>query len=217
VRSYLACTSFVDSQIGRVLTALEHSGQADNTLIVLWSDHGFHLGEKLITGKNTLWDRSTRVPLLFAGPGVGTGTCSQPAELLDIYPTLIDLCDLPRKDDLEGHSLLPQLRDSAAKRPWPAVTTHNHDNHGIRSAHWRYIRYADGSEELYDMRNDPHEWTNLIGDPKYAQVAARHADWLPQINRKPAPGSRSRILTYQNGQATWQGQDIDSDEPVPGI
>jgi len=217
VRSYLACTSFVDSQVGRVLAALEHSGQADRTIIVLWSDHGFHLGEKLITGKNTLWDRSTRVPLLFAGPGVSVGTCPQPAELLDIYPTLIDLCGLPHKDDLEGHSLLPQLKDSAVERPWPAVTTHNHDNHGVRSTRWRYIRYADGSEELYDMRDDPHEWVNLSGNSKYSQVAARHARWLPQLNRKPAPGSRSRILTYQNGQATWQGEKISTDEPVPEI
>ncbi|MCA9245472.1 MAG: sulfatase, partial [Planctomycetales bacterium] len=122
VRSYMACTSFVDSQVGRLLEALEKSGKADNTIVVLWSDHGWHLGEKLITGKNTLWDRSTHVPLIFAGPGVTAGAkCLRPAELLDIYPTLIDLCSLPPRDDLEGHSLLPQLRDAKARREWPAI------------------------------------------------------------------------------------------------
>ena len=169
VRSYLACTSFIDSLIGDLLEALEASGRADNTLVVLWSDHGYHLGEKEITGKNTLWDRSTRVPLVFAGPGVAAGgRCSQPVELLDIYPTLIDLCGLPAHNPLEGHSLMPQLRDAQAERPWPAITTHNHDNHGIRTEDWRYIRYADGSEELYDMRKDPNEWRNLADDTHYA-------------------------------------------------
>ncbi|MBT7875444.1 MAG: sulfatase, partial [Verrucomicrobia bacterium] len=162
VRAYLATISFVDSQVGRVLDALEENGFQDNTVIVLWSDHGWHLGEKAITGKNTLWDRSTRVPLIFAGPGVAKSSrCSKPAELLDLYPTLSDLAGLPQPSGLEGHSLLPQLKDAESPRKWPAITTHNHDNHGIRSEHWRYIRYADGSEELYDMRKDPNEWDNL--------------------------------------------------------
>ena len=120
VRSYLASTSFVDSQVGRILDALETSGHADNTIVVLWSDHGYHLGEKLITGKNTLWARSTRVPLIFAGPGVTAGQrCNRPAELLDIYPTLIDLCDLPELDHLEGLSLQPQLTHALAPARTP--------------------------------------------------------------------------------------------------
>ena len=98
VRSYLASISFVDSQVGRLLDALEASGHADNTVVVLWSDHGWHLGEKLITGKNTLWDRSTRVPLIFAGPGVNRGASTRrPAELLDIYPTLVEVGRLARQ------------------------------------------------------------------------------------------------------------------------
>lgn len=217
VRSYLACTSFVDSQIGRVLDALEQSGQADNTIVVLWSDHGFHLGEKEITGKNTLWDRSTRVPLIFAGPGIATGACTQPAELLDIYPTLIDLCGLPQNDQLEGHSLLPQLKNASAQRTWPAITTHNHDNHGVRSENWRYIRYADGSEELYDIRQDSNEWTNLAGKPEHAAVVKQHREFLPKINRPPAPGSKHRILVYKDGKANWEDQDIASDDPIPEL
>jgi choline-sulfatase len=218
VRSYLACTSFVDSQVGRVMTALENNGFGENTVIVLWSDHGWHLGEKLITGKNTLWDRSTRVPLIFAGPGVAKeARCAKPAELLDIYPTLIDLCGLPANDAVEGATLLPQLKDANAPRERPAITTHNHDNHGIRSENWRYIRYADGSEELYDMVNDPNEWENLIDKPEYAAVITQHRKWIPAKSVKPAPGSRARILIYENGKANWEGKDIGAREPIPEL
>ncbi|MCH8216246.1 MAG: sulfatase [Planctomycetes bacterium] len=218
VRSYLACTSFIDSLIGDLIEALEASGRADNTLIVLWSDHGYHLGEKEITGKNTLWDRSTRVPLLFAGPGVtANARCSQPVELLDIYPTLLELCSLPDNDRLEGHSLAPQLRDAQAKRRWPAITTHNQNNHGIRTEDWRYIRYADGSEELYDMRKDPNEWRNLADDSQFTEILRDHRRWLPEKNVPPAPGSRHRILTYNEGVANWEDKDIDPKEPIPEI
>lgn len=218
VRSYLACTSFVDSQVGRILTALEASPYADNTIVVLWSDHGWHLGEKRITGKNTLWDRSTRVPLIFAGPGVATGgRCEQPAELLDIYPTLSELCELPLPDHLEGHSLVPQLQDAAQERIWPAITTHNHDNHGIRSRDWRFIQYADGSEELYDMRKDPNEWHNLAGDAAFADVLQEHRRWIPQ-SRPPVPGSRHRVLIRSSdGVVNWEGQDIPPGAPIPEL
>ena len=112
----MASTSFIDSQVGRILDALEESGHTDDTIVVLWSDHGYHLGEKLITGKNTLWRNSTRVPLIFAGPGVTPGQeCNRPAELLDIYPTLVDLADLPEVAHLEGLSLSRQL--TSAKAP----------------------------------------------------------------------------------------------------
>jgi arylsulfatase A-like enzyme len=215
-RSYLACTSFIDSQVGRIIKALDDSGLKENTIIVLWSDHGYHLGEKEITGKNTLWDRSTRVPLLFAGPGVkAQSVCKRPAELLDVYPTLLELCGLPPKAELEGRSLMPQLRHPSAPRYAPAITTHNHDNHGVRSEHWRYIRYADGSEELYDMRKDPNEWSNLAGHPEYAHIIREHRKWLPESSVPPAPGSRSRILTYADGKAVWQGETINPNDPIP--
>jgi len=213
VRAYLASTTFMDSQIDRVLRALDEIGAADNTLVVLWSDNGWHLGEKGITGKNTLWDRSTRVPLIFAGPGVARGArCTRPAELLDIYPTLIELCGLPSVDGLEGHSLVPQLRDANAPRPWPAITTHNQGNHGIRSERWRYIRYANGAEELYDMTEDPNEWHNLAGDPKYRKIIEEHARWLPRVDQPAAPGSAQRVLTQTNGVWYWEGKAIDPAE-----
>lgn len=218
VRSYLACTSFMDAQVGRILDALEESGQADNTIVVLWGDHGWHLGEKEISGKNTLWDRGTKVPLVFAGPGVAAGgRTTQPAELLDIYPTLIDLCGLPARTDLEGLSLLPQLKDAKAKRERPAVTSHNQGNHGVRSEDWRYIRYADGSEELYDMKKDPNEWENLAGKPEFASVIAEHQKWLPKVDVPPAPNSASRVLTYDKAtdEAVWEGKTVKRGDAIP--
>ncbi|MFV0443378.1 MAG: sulfatase [Planctomycetaceae bacterium] len=225
VRAYLASTSFMDSQIGRLLDALEASGHADDTVIVLWSDHGWHLGEKAITGKNTLWDRSARVPLIFAGPGITEGVkCDQPAELLDIYPTLLDLCSLPqpqipaaihdRTTTLEGHSLVPQLKNPAAVREQPAITTHNIHNHGIRTTKWRYIRYADGSEELYDMEADPNEWKNLAGDPQYKTTIAELAKWLPMVNIPPVSGSAHRLLVEEGDVWMWEGEPIISAEKV---
>ena len=216
VRAYLASISLMDSQVGRVLQALDATGRADETIVVLWSDHGWHLGEKGITGKNTLWERSTRVPLIFAGPGTTLGArCSRPVELLDVFPTLLKLCRFEARTDLEGHSLVPLLKEASAPRSWPAITTHNQNNHAVRSEHWRFTRYADGSEELYDLRTDPHEWTNLAKDPQQAEILRQHAMWLPKQNAPPVPGSASRLLTYENGVATWEGQPIDPQAPIP--
>jgi arylsulfatase A-like enzyme len=218
VRSYLACTSFVDAQVGRLMDALRENGLLENTVVVLWGDHGWHLGEKGITGKNTLWDDGTRVPLVFAGPGVTRGGRSlQPAELLDIYPTLSDLCGLPARPDLEGLSLMPQLRNPAAPRLRPAITSHNQGNHGIRSERWRYIRYADGTEELYDHASDPDEWTNLAGSAAHAAIIAEHKKWLPKIDRPPAPNSASRVLTYDRAtdEAVWEGKTVRRGDPIP--
>lgn len=216
VQAYLASISFIDSQVGRVLEALKKNDLEENTIVVLWSDHGYHLGEKEITGKNTLWDRSTRVPLIFSGPGANEGqSCGRPVELLDIYPTLSELCGLEIPEHLEGLSLVPQLKDAKAPRSRPAITTHNHDNHTVRNEQWRYIQYADESEELYDMMKDPNEFTNLAGDPKFAAVKSTLKKRLPKINQKPVPGSAKRILIYENGVANWEGEDIDPTEAIP--
>ena len=217
-RSYLACTTFVDDQVRRVMEALDRNELRDNTIVVLWSDHGWHIGEKEITGKNTLWDEGTRVPLSFAGPGVVAGqVCRQPAELLDIYPTLAELAGLPEKEGVEGISLAPQLHDAATKRERPAITTHNAGNHGVRSENWRYIVYADGSEELYDMVKDPNEWTNLAGDEAFAEVIAEHRRWLPEKDLPPAVNSAARILIYEDGKVNWEGEDIPAGAPIPEI
>ena len=209
VRAYLASTTFMDSQIGRVLDELDAIGRSDNTIIVLWSDNAWHLGEKDITGKNSLWERSTRVPLIFAGPGAGAGArCSQSTELLDIYPTLVELCGLPARKGLEGHSLAPQLKDPQTPRPWPAITSHNQGNDTARTEQWRYIRYADGSEELYDHLADPNEWTNLVTDLRFSATSQDLARWLPKSPAPPAPGSTHRVLVKYNGMWLWEGRPI---------
>ncbi len=215
VRAYLASTSFMDSQVGRLLDGLAAAGHADDTIVVLWSDHGWHIGEKGISGKNSLWERSTRVPLIFAGPGITAGAvCAQAAELLDLYPTLLAAAGLPAREGLEGHSLVPQLRDSAAPRPWPAITTHNADNHTVRSTRWRYIRYAEGSEELYDMATDPNEWTNLARDPHYTEVKTELARWVPAVSAAPAPGSAQRTLVRDGTGWRWEGEPIRPEERI---
>lgn len=189
VRAYLACGAFADAQVGRVLDALYASPHADNTIVVLWGDHGWHLGEKLHWRKFALWEEATHAPLVFAAPGVtaGGGRCEHAVGFIDIYPTLADLCGLePPESQLEGESLRPQLADPGAAPGRPALTTHGRGNHSVRSDEWRYTRYVDGTEELYDEVNDPLEWTNLAGDPQYASVKQDLARWLPETDAPDA-------------------------------
>jgi arylsulfatase A-like enzyme len=187
VQAYLACIRWTDEQVGRLIAALDASPHANNTIVVLYSDHGFFLGEKQRWAKQSLWERATRVPFIIAAPGMSAGTsCGRPAELLSIYPTLIDLCGLTPRDDLDGVSLRPLLEDPNA--PWDqrAVTTHGKHNHAVRDEKYRYIRYANGSEELYDLENDPHEWTNLAGDQSYRELKSKLAKSFPATNADPS-------------------------------
>jgi arylsulfatase A-like enzyme len=180
VQAYLACTTFADHQVGRVLDALRNSEAADNTVVVLFSDHGFHLGEKQRWAKRTLWETSTRVPMIVAGPGAPAGQRSnRPVGLIDIYPTLLDLTGIERAAHLEGRSLTPLLADPAAEWNRPIRTSFGKGNYAVRSNRWRYIRYADGSEELYDRANDPRERHNLAEKDKYDNIKARLREHLP--------------------------------------
>ncbi len=191
VRSYLGTIAYVDAQIGRLLDAYERSPERDNTILVLWGDHGWHLGEKQRWRKFTLWEEATRVPLVWVAPGVTTaGTISdRPVDLLSIYPTLCDLAGLPKPDHLEGPSLVPLLNDPEADWNGVAITTDGPGNHAVRDGRWRYIHYADGSEELYDHHSDPYEWTNLAVDSAFAEVKARLKAQMPnqpvRATRKP--------------------------------
>ena len=188
--AYLASISFVDHCVGIVVDALKSSPHADNTIVVLWSDHGFHLGEKQHWAKRTLWEESTRVPLLFAGAGIKPGkACPEPASLIDIYPTLVDLCGLPANRHLEGVSLVSQLNDPTTRRERPAITSSYFGNHSIRSRDWRLVVYEDGAEELYDHRNDPDEFRNLAGDPAHKATRDQLTCWLPQ---KAAPEFKTK-------------------------
>lgn len=194
VQGYLASIAFADRQVGRLLDALDRSPIADNTIIVMWGDHGWHLGEKQHWRKFALWEEATRVPFVIAAPGVAEpgSRCERTVSLMDVYPTLIDLCGLPERRELEGASLSPLLRDPTASWDRPALTTHGRKNHAVRSERWRYIRYEDGSEELYDHDLDPNEWRNLADDPEHGEIKAALAASLPMTDAPDAPDARAR-------------------------
>lgn len=189
VRAYLACVHFVDAQVGRVLDALTRSEYAQNTIVALWSDNGWHLGEKLHWHKQTLWRESTQAPLIVRAPGVTApgGRCEEAVSLLDVYPTVLDLCGLPLRTELEGESLLPQLQEPNTPRSAPAICTANRGNHAVITRDRRYIRYADGSDELYDIQADPHEWRNLARAPERTEEKERLAAWIPKTEAPDAP------------------------------
>ena len=185
VHAYIASVSWVDEQIGRVLDALDAGPNAATTIIVLYSDHGYHLGEKQRWSKFSLWERTTRVPFIISVPGGMNGRSAKPVELLSIYPTLIHLCGLTPNPDVEGVNLHPLLKNPNAHWKNVAITTLGQNNHAVRDEHWRYIHYADGTEELYDHRTDPQEWNNLLSSNltgAYSNVIARLKKHLPKIN-----------------------------------
>lgn len=194
VQAYLACITFTDTMIGKVLDALDKSDQAENTIIVLWSDHGWHLGEKQHWRKFALWEKASRVSLTITAPGVTKPDqrCERPVTLTDLYPTLVQLCGLPAKNDLDGVSLVPLLTNPKAAWERPALTTHGRNHHALRSERYRYIRYADGSEELYDHETDPLEWKNLAGEPTLAKVKADIAQYFPTTNAPDAAKSAAK-------------------------
>lgn len=187
VQAYLASIAFADAMLGHLLDALDQSGRADDTVIVMFSNHGYHLGEKGQWRKYTLWGDSTHIPLIVVAPGLTRpGTRSpEPVSTLDIYPTLAELTGLTAPGHLQGHSLVPLLREPNTAWPHHAITTYQFGNHSVRTRHHRYTRYQNGDEELYDHRNDPHEWHNLAADPERAEIKARLRNLLPQENVEP--------------------------------
>jgi len=179
VHAYLACISFADHQVGKVLDALDGSPYKDNTIIVLWSDHGYHMGEKNTFQKQSLWERSSHVPLVFAGPTVRGGTrCDRIVSLLDLYPTLLEMCGLPANPRNEGHSLVPLMNDPAREWPYPAIVGWKKNSFAVQNERYRYIRYGDGSEELYDHQNDLNEIKNLAENPDFEKTRRELASVL---------------------------------------
>jgi arylsulfatase A-like enzyme len=187
VSSYLASISYVDELVGDIMAALKESEYADNTLVVLWSDHGWHLGEKEHWGKATPWYRSTRIPMIIVPPGNQTPEGFEPdtestrmVNLLDLAPTIADITGIPLRDEWEGNSLLPLLKD-----PDQAWTDHTHTtfglgNHTVSTERWQYIHYFDGSAELYDLQKDPNEFVNLANDLEYAGTVTKLHQYLPE-------------------------------------
>ncbi len=203
LQAYLACIAFVDDQVGRLLKALEASPHAENTLVVFTSDNGHHLGEKEFIFKNTLWQESSGIPLIVRGPGIAPGTtCDRPVSLIDLYPTFIDYAGLPAEPNtggnerrLDGHSLRPLLErpeNPVWDGPPVALTSVRGDtgiHHSVVSQFHRYTLCQNGEEELYDHRNDPHEWHNLAADPASAEVKSRlREEWM-------------KLVFYENQQA----------------
>ncbi|MFK7822496.1 MAG: sulfatase [Planctomycetaceae bacterium] len=180
IRGYLASVTFSDTHIGRVLKAIDESPHCNNTIVVLISDHGFHLGEKQQWTKATLWEEATDSVMMWRVPGLTQPNqiCRRPVSLLDIYPTLVDLIGIDKPDHLDGHTLLPLLKDVDAPRSQPAITVY--DGHmSVRSENARFIRYWDGTTELYDRKSDPHEWTNQTSNSQFSALKTKLAGLLP--------------------------------------
>jgi arylsulfatase A-like enzyme len=192
IQGYLAATAYTDMNIGRLLDAFDKSAYKDNTIVVLWCDHGWHLGEKQHWRKFALWEEATHAPLIWVAPGVTKpGTiCDRTVDFMTIYPTLCELCGLPIPSHVQGKSIRNLLADPKAAWDQPAITTYLFKNHTVRTEDWRYIRYANGDEELYHDAEDPNEWTNLAMKPEFAEKKAEMGKYLPTDNHPDIGGAK---------------------------
>jgi arylsulfatase A-like enzyme len=206
VQAYLATIAFCDSQVGRLLDGLDKSPYRDNTIVCLWSDHGWSLGEKSHWKKFALWEEPTRTVFVWRVPGLTRpgGFCGRPVDFLTIYPTLCSLAGLPLPSHLEGRDITALLKDPKSAWDYPAVMTWERGNHAVRAEDWRYIRYANGDEELYHDSVDPYEYTNLAGLPEYAGTKAALAKALPAANAENLP--RRAIKGEGDGQEGVPGK-----------
>ncbi|OUT56170.1 MAG: iduronate sulfatase [Rhodopirellula sp. TMED11] len=208
LHGYLACTSYADAMVGRILNALESSPYADNTIVVLWSDHGYHLGEKGQWGKHTLWERTSNVPFVWAGPGVAKGAKTDvTVSLIDLYPTLVEQCQLPSPlQTLEGVSLASTLRDPANARDRNVYLPYmNPGEYAIMNRDWRFIHYDDKNQELYHVKEDPHEWNNLASESQSAEIIKELQQSAPTTFADPEPKLNARRdLVVEAGKFRWQ-------------
>ena len=202
VRAYMAAVSYADAQVGRIIKALDDSTYADNTLVVLWSDHGYHLGEKQLAAKRVLWEEATRAPMIWSVPGVTPkGKIStNTVDFMTIFPTLCDLLEVPTPEHVEGKSIRTLLAQPEKNTQHYAMSTYLQGNHSIRTRKWRYIHYKNGSEELYNEEIDPYEWYNLASKPENAALIKKFRALLPQ-KEKPLLLDRPRRLKRKSKQA----------------
>ncbi|MDB6003478.1 MAG: Arylsulfatase, partial [Prosthecobacter sp.] len=194
VQAYLATISFLDDQVGRLLDGLDQSPRKDKTIIVWWTDHGWNLGEKEHWRKFALWEETTRTSMAIIALGVtkpGT-TCAAPVDYMNMYPTVCELTGLPVPEHVKGASLVPLLKDPAAKWEGVGICTHGKGNHAVRDGNWRYIRYADGTEELYDHTKDPYEWTNLAKEVGMSEIKAKLGAFLPKEEVKATSAEKKK-------------------------
>lgn len=193
INAYVACCLFADAQIGRLMDTVRNHPRFSKAIIVLWSDHGFHLGEKNHIEKFALWDKSTRVPFIISSPNMSSkgAVCPSPVDLSTLYPTLCELAGIEAPAELDGVSLVPLLQSPSKIWNHPALTTYGKGNHAVRLHQWRYIHYADGTEELYNLFDDPHEWKNLAPMPVHRNKMNAMAEYLPS-SEAPAVGDLKR-------------------------
>lgn len=186
VQAYLASINYADYCIGVLLDALENSKYKENTIVVLWGDHGWHLGEKLRYKKFTLWEEACRVPLIIKAPGItkAGSRSGRTVNLLDLYPTLVELAGLPKNEKNEGNSIVPLLKIPNLGWHYPSLTQMGEGRNTIRTEKWRYIRYADNAEELYNHETDSLEWVNLADKKEYASVKAELSKQMDELLNK---------------------------------
>jgi len=204
VQAYLAACSYADAMVGKVLTALEKGGYLENTIIVLWSDNGYHMGEKKHYAKHTLWQRTANVPYFIAGPGIPHGGNYYGAMgLIDTYPTLLELSGISTNIKLDGKSLVPVLKNPSKSSDRAVVTSASPTYHSVVNSKWRYITYGDEGEELYDTKNDPHEWNNLASDPRFKNVIEALKKQVPVNPSKPATSNKELRLVANPEKETF--------------
>ncbi len=224
VQGYLASIAYADAMVGRLLDALEASPYADNTIVVIWSDHGWQLGEKQHWRKFALWENVIRTVMMMRVPegiermpdGSARGAATDNlTSLLDIYPTLADLANLTPRDDFDGVSLRSMLMDPSAPVARPVITTYDYGSYSVRYENWHYIRYIDDSEELYDLETDPEEWHNLADDPEHAATRAQLEGFVPtdvidlpeesllELAEHHVPPFRSREYFFSDERREW--------------
>ena len=211
VRAYLAAVTYTDAMLGRVLDALEDSDYKDNTIVVVWSDHGYHLGEKGQWGKHTLWRETSRVPLIFAGADLAKDKkVETTVGLIDLYPTLIELCDLPQQHQMDGVSLVPVLKEpELAEERNLFIPGHIRERYAVINSNYRYIKYEKNiGEEFYDLKEDPYEWNNLAGDQKYESIIEEMKKAVPAIFSPEATPRNDLKLIIEGDGFRWEPKNV---------
>jgi arylsulfatase A-like enzyme len=201
IHGYLASVSYADAMLGRILKALQDSPYADNTIVVLWSDHGYHHGEKGDWGKHTLWERTSNVPFIWSGVGLAKqANVPTTVSLIDMYPTFIDLCGLPAVADLDGTSIAGTLKDPSTASDRNVLLPYlDPGGYAIINDTWRYIHYSDETEELYQVKRDPHEWTNLANRPQHRSVIKELQAAAPkEFASAGTPKKKLKLVTEQD-------------------